>query len=560
MAKLPREKISGRLLVRNVTRLTRFDDVDEVLVNLARMLKRGVKSRWVVVYLLDREKMSFFPARSCGLPRERQELSRTMPFLPEKQVALRRLFTRRRHLLVPEPASSELFSPPFRNLLRPYALLAVPMMVRRQVTGVVLVARSRRHLPFTPAEISVVRDLVGQAALVTSHINLLDESLEMALEVAKRVDIILMLDDINKAISSSLSRERIVATAIERIEGVVQCDLQALIEVKEGELVVLVGRSDRVALPEQLLPGSILKGSGIIRRAALCGESQYLDDMGQSPRESALGKALVAAGVRSLLAVPLMGSEGARGVLLLGDRKPGRFRSEEAFAIEKIASQMAVALENARLYGDLRQLFFGTITSLANAIDAKSSWTKGHSERVMRVAAGIAREMGLSDEEVERVRLGGLMHDIGKIGIMEALLEKPRELDDDEFPPIRQHPEKGVAILEPIAQLHAVLPGILHHHEFFDGSGYPDGLSGTDIPLDARIIAVADSFDAMVADRPYRKGLSVPAAVEELVRCSGSQFDPEIVDCFRCKLAAISKDPSLAPDDCDARNGGSRKD
>jgi HD-GYP domain-containing protein (c-di-GMP phosphodiesterase class II) len=546
MARLPDEKISGRSLARSVTSLARLDEVDDVLAALARMLKRQVKSRWVVVYRRERESRRFLPAQSWGLPKEWEPRFQSLPFLPERQPLLRRLLSRRSHLLIADPSSSELFSPFFQRLLRPLTLLAVPMLVRQQVTGVVLVARSRTLSPFTPAEVGIVRDLVFHASLVANHIRLLDESLEMALEMAKRVDIILVLDDINKALSSTLSRERIIATAIDRIEGVVQCDLQALVEFRQGELRVLAGRSREVILPPLLARGTILKGTGIIRRAVLSGESQYIRDMTEGRRESDLGRELVTAGVRSLLAVPLMGPTGARGVLLLGDRSAGRFRSEEAFTIEKIASQMAVAMENARLYGDMRQLFFSTVASLANAIDAKSPWTKGHSERVMRVAAGIAGELGLPEDAVERVRLGGLLHDIGKIGIMEALLEKPEELSEDEFPPIRLHPEKGVAILEPIAQLHDVLPGILHHHESFDGSGYPHGLAGDAIPLDARIIAVADSFDAMVADRPYSTGLSVTEAVAELARCSGSQFDPAIVDCFRSRLARLNRDPSLA--------------
>lgn len=537
------------MLARNVARLARFGEVEEVLASLAHMVKRLVKSRWVVIYQLNPQTKKFTPARSCGLSAAWEEKFNTGSLLPDKQMLLRRLLARRLHLFIADPATSELLSPFFRRLLRSVTLLAVPMLVRQQLTGIVFIARSRKLAPFTSAETVVIRELVAQAALVASHIRLLDESLDMALEVAKRVDIILMLDDINKAISSSLNRERIVATAIDRIEGVVQCDLQALLELKSGELAVLAGRSSEIELSDLIMPGSRLKGGGIIRRAITSGESQYLHDMGQRVRESSLGKALIAAGIRSLLAVPVMGPEGALGVLLLGDRSPGRFRSEETFAIGKIASQLAVAMENSRLYNDMRQLFFNTVASLANAIDAKSPWTKGHSERVMRVAAGIAKDLGLSDDDVERVRLGGLLHDIGKIGIMEALLEKPQELDDDDFPPIRLHPEKGVAILEPISQLRHILPGILHHHEFFDGSGYPGGLAGSTIPLDARIIAVADSFDAMVADRPYRKGLSVPAAVRELVRCSGSQFDPDIVDCFRCKLARVTHGTLLATDD-----------
>ena len=444
MAKCSSEKISGHALARSVARLARFGEVDEVLVNLARIVKRSVKSSWVVVYHLDRETGRFSPACSYSLPAEWEKRFGTIPLLLENQPLLLRMFARRRQLLIADPSSSDLFSPFFQALLRPFTLLVVPMQIRQQVTGAVFVARSRKHDPFRPAETTVIRELVAQAALVASHISLLDESLEMALEVAKRVDIILMLDDINKAISSSLSRERIVATAIDRIEGVVQCDLQALFEMKNGALVVLAGRSDSTALSALFAAGTVLKAGGILRRAVRSGKSQYLHDLGQSVRKSSLGKLLVDAGIRSLLAVPIMGHEGARGVMLLGDRSPGRFRSEETFAIGKIASQLAVAMENARLFSDMRQLFFSTIATLANAIDAKSPWTKGHSERVMRVAAGIATELGMSDDDVERVRLGGLLHDIGKIGIMEALLEKPKELDDDEFPPFACILKKGL--------------------------------------------------------------------------------------------------------------------
>ena len=139
---------------------------------------------------------------------------------------------------------------------------------------------------------------------------------------------------------------------------------------------------------------------------------------------------------------------------------------------------------------------------------------------------------GLDDAIIERVRLGGLLHDIGKIGIIEALLEKPTRLSEDEFPPMRLHPEKGVAILAPIDQLRTVLPGILYHHERYDGMGYPKGLKGEVIPLEARIIAVADAYDAMVSDRPYKKGYTHDQALSELRKKAGSQFDPVIVEHF----------------------------
>ncbi len=533
--------LSSRSRLLPTLHLSALDDVDEVVANLARMLKRAVKSRWVAVYLMDREQQAFAPARCCGLPPTWEPLFRNLPLEPGKLPLLRRLLARRRHLVIPDPAASDLLTPFFRRALRSMTLLAVPMQVRQQVLGVVFIARAARLTPFNRDEVATVRELVAQASLVASHIRLFDESLDMAVEMAKRIDIILMLDDINKAISSSLSRDQIVATAIARIEGVVQCDLQAVLAKQHGELVVLTAHAEQITLPPELITGGAIRGNGLARKALASGESQYWPRLSELKRPVTLDRALARAGVESLLAIPLVTHQGTLGVLLLGDRSPGRFRREEAFTIEKIASQLAVALENARLYEDMRQLFIGTVSSLANAIDAKSPWTKGHSERVMRVAAGLAQEMGLSPALVERVRLGGLLHDIGKIGIIEALLDKPEGLDEDEFPPIRQHPEKGVAILAPIEQLKDVLPAILHHHEWFDGSGYPHGIAGAAIPLEARIIAVADAFDAMVAIRPYRAGLSVPEALDELLRCAGSQFDPDVVACFRSKITRIFK-------------------
>jgi len=298
-------------------------------------------------------------------------------------------------------------------------------------------------------------------------------------------------------------------------------------------------------MSETLAPGQLLADEGIILHARSTADIHYVADLENEPQTSILYRELLTKGIRSLMAVPLVTSQGVQGLLILGDRQPGIFRSDELFAIEKVSAQLAVALANAWLYEEMRQMFFSTVASLANAIDAKSPWTMGHSERVMNIAANIARDLGVNEEGVERVRLGGLLHDIGKIGVMEALLEKPAELDENDFPPIRLHPEKGVAILAPITQLKEVLPAILHHHEYYDGSGYPARLAGEAIPLDARIITVADSFDAMVADRPYRKGLKVEEAASELARCAGSQFDPVIVDCFRARLARLLRNPAI---------------
>lgn len=186
-------------------------------------------------------------------------------------------------------------------------------------------------------------------------------------------------------------------------------------------------------------------------------------------------------------------------------------------------------------YKELKELFTGFIHAFVNAIDAKSPWTKGHSERVTKYSLKIAEELALSQTEIEKLRISALLHDIGKIGTYETLLDKPGRLTEEEFKIVKAHPVKAVQILSPIKQLNDLLPIIKHHHERFDGNGYPDGIQGEEIPLLSRIITVADSFDAMTSDRPYRPAPTIDFAIQELRRCTGTQFDPEIVEAFiRC--------------------------
>jgi putative nucleotidyltransferase with HDIG domain len=183
-------------------------------------------------------------------------------------------------------------------------------------------------------------------------------------------------------------------------------------------------------------------------------------------------------------------------------------------------------------YRELKGLFDGLIRSFVNAIDAKSPWTKGHSERVTNYAVATAREMGMDEEDVEKLWTASLLHDIGKIGTYDVILDKPRSLSHEEFNLINLHPSRGEEILKPIKQLQHLLPVIRHHHERVDGKGYPDGLKGEDIPLLARIVCVADSYDSMTSDRPYRPAGIKKYAIAELKRCSGTQFDPVAVKAF----------------------------
>ncbi len=180
-------------------------------------------------------------------------------------------------------------------------------------------------------------------------------------------------------------------------------------------------------------------------------------------------------------------------------------------------------------YVETRNLFFGSVSALSQAIDAKDGFTRGHADRVSRIAGAIAREMGLPEKEIEQIELAGLLHDIGKIGVDDSVLMKPTGLNPEEQELMRRHPIYGASILEPSVALRPLAPIVLHHHENYDGSGYPEGLRGDEIPLGSRIIIVGDAYEAMTSDRIYRRAIGHERAMEQLNRHKAAQFDPKVV-------------------------------
>ena len=197
-----------------------------------------------------------------------------------------------------------------------------------------------------------------------------------------------------------------------------------------------------------------------------------------------------------------------------------------------LGSSLSIYLKNVLLYEDMHSMFLGTLHALSTTIDAKDSYTQGHSERVALISRQLAEAAGLDSHTVERVYLSGLVHDVGKIGVPEAVLTKPGKLTKEEYDLVKKHPEIGARILEGIRQMQDLIPGVLHHHESWDGTGYPHGLAGLDIPLFGRLLGLADAFDAMSSDRTYRHAMPMHKVLDEVRRCSGKQFDPDLADLF----------------------------
>jgi len=231
--------------------------------------------------------------------------------------------------------------------------------------------------------------------------------------------------------------------------------------------------------------------------------------------------------------VPMVAKERLIGGIEIDlEARARRFSANDQKLLYALASQAAIFIENARLERDVRSMFLSIIVSMASAVDAKDAYTHGHSLRVARIGLLVAQELGLAREKMEPLLLAGILHDVGKIAIPDNILKKPQRLDDEEFEVMKTHPLAGAKLLAHIPALAEVIPGIKHHHECWNGKGYPDGLSGEEIPLAGRLILIGDAFDAMTTDRVYRKGMTVATAFEEIRKHSGTQFDPKLVACL----------------------------
>jgi putative nucleotidyltransferase with HDIG domain len=254
-------------------------------------------------------------------------------------------------------------------------------------------------------------------------------------------------------------------------------------------------------------------------------------------------------GVLSSVSVPLIGTghielasltrppqrrERLIGVLNISKSAPGStpFTESDLELVTLLAGQASAAIENGTLFAQLHQSYVKTIQSLVATMELKDSYTSGHSENVSRYGAALAREMELSANEIDEIAIGGILHDIGKIGSSEDILLKVGRLTEEEFERMKDHPKNAVKILNPAGLSENILKIVLHHHEKCDGTGYPSGLLRDQIPLGSRILMVADTIDAMTSNRPYRKALSIDKLEEELKKYTGPQFDPDVVSAF----------------------------
>lgn len=406
----------------------------------------------------------------------------------------------------------------------------VPVEHDKRLLGVLAVASSKQNA-FTPYDERLLLLYASQAAVAMENARLYQD----ALRANERRGILHWASQ--EIIRAGLDAERVYEAIHQASARLMPCESFVIAVYDEKEQVIqlpyLFDRGGRQPSAKQA------KTRGLSGRVLASGESILVGDLAAS------GLDFINYGypmqVSSVIAVPLRHGGQVFGMLSVQAYEQDAYSQDDRVMLEMLAAHAAASLTNVKsaetMLESLERAYLETALALAKAIDLRDTYTGAHSDRITDYADAVARKLNLSQEERSALRLGARLHDIGKIGVPDTILLKPGALDDKEWAMMRRHPEIGAEILESVRPLQNVIPIVKHHQERFDGTGYPDGLAGDEIPFGARILAVVDAFSAMTDDRTYRKGRSVTEAIAELEQYAGTQFDPLVVNAFLQTLA-----------------------
>lgn len=409
--------------------------------------------------------------------------------------------------------------------------LAVPLVAKGKALGMLSLCRPRA---FTPGQEEILL-LIAKGAGPSLH------NLSQAALARLRLEQLALLYDVGTAMNSILDVRKLLDEIMHRGQetmGAEACSV-LLVDDERQELFFEIAKGEAGAALERV---RLKMDQGIAGWIATNGQPLIINDVSKDPRFFQQVDKDVKFVTRSILGVPLLARGKTIGVIEVLNKRDGNdFTNEDLGLLTALAADAAISIDNARLFQAVLDGYLDTIKALAAAVDAKDPYTAGHIDRVSSYSIETGQELGLSEEEMVALRYGSILHDVGKIGITDTILGKPAPLTKEEFVIMSSHTDIGSRMLDGIRFLEKARPVARHHHESWDGSGYPDGLAGEAIPLGARIVCAVDAFDAMTTDRPYRKALTNEFAIGELQKKAGVQFDSRVVEAFAMVLKKKSR-------------------
>lgn len=524
---IKREAEINRTLLSAAEALSATLDKEEIFKKVVNILSSVMKVDRLVIFLRDNELEAFTPVHTYKMPKDlehlfmRVKITREIPIVEKLQQG--------EVVIIEDARETPLFPADIAKAFGLRAIMYAPIISRGKNIGIIGADRIEVNTPFNDKEKTILRGITYQIATALENASLYRETLEKTIELNRKIETLSVMQDIDRSILSTSESDEILEKTIMIISRFISCDGVIVTLVDNEKCGFLYKAGFGIPLQkESFISFDATTKSKIINAK----RPEFIADLSKMENLLSYEKFLLTEGFLAHVRVPITVKDKVIATLDIGAKKRSAFTSDDLSTLEKIAGQIGMALENIRHISDLKELFIGTIKCLSSSIDAKSPWTMGHSDRVTEYSIKIGKQMGLNDKDLEELRIAGLLHDIGKIGTYDVILDKPGKLTDEEYEIVKKHSVKGCEMLLPIKQLSHIIPWIRGHHERFDGKGYPDGLIGEQIPLQARILAVADTFDSMTAERPYRNTPGEKRAVEELKTNAGAQFDPKVLEVF----------------------------